>query len=248
MKTPNILGKTNSEVVLQEFLEGKEYVIDTVSYNGIHKCTAIWEYEKRPCNGYDFVYFAERLRSGDGKMEQELVTYQKQVLSALGIKNGAGHGEVMYTPDGPRLVEVGARCHGAEGNWIPLANKVYSGVNQVKVLVDTYLDLDTWHQTPDHPLIKDFYGLKIDLISNVNGTLRGLPKLDSLPKQLSTFLKIDLDIKIGGQIHPTIDCVTIPGSILLCGTDKVQLESDYLRFREMEKRWILYCRIGNELD
>jgi len=47
-------------------------------------------------------------------------------------------------------------------------------------------------------------------------------------------MKIDLDIKIGDKIHPTVDCVTIPGSILLCGKEKIELEADYLRFREME--------------
>jgi len=137
--------------------------------------------KKKPCNGFDFVYFAERLRSGDGKMEQELITYQKKVLNALGIKNGAGHGEVMYTPGGPRLVEVGARCHGAEGNWIPLAAQVY-GTNQVKVLVDTYVDQESWEGTPDYPIITEFYGLKIDLISRVEGVLKALPKLDEVKK------------------------------------------------------------------
>jgi len=80
----NLLGKTNAEVVLQEFLEGKEYVVDTVSLNGVHKCLGIWEYDKRNANGHDFVYFGCRLRSGDGKVEQDLFNYQKKSSRCFG--------------------------------------------------------------------------------------------------------------------------------------------------------------------
>jgi len=38
LESTNILGKKNPEVVLQQFLEGKEYVVDTVSRDGVHKC------------------------------------------------------------------------------------------------------------------------------------------------------------------------------------------------------------------
>jgi len=226
------LGKKNPEVVLQQFLEGKEYVVDTVSLNGVHKCVAVWEYDKRVCNGHDFVYFGARLRSGDGKIEQELITYQKKVLDALGILHGAGHGEVMYTPEGPRLVEVGARCHGAEGNWVPLVNKCY-GTSQVKVLVDTYLDPESWEGTPDYPVLSDWFATKVDLVSRVDGILRDLPKIKDV-RALPSFVKIDLMVKIGERMRPTIDCITTPGSVLLCNQDKIKLEEDFLRCRDME--------------
>ena len=41
----------------QEFLAGTEYVVDSVSRDGAHKTTCVWEYEKRAANGGDFVYF-----------------------------------------------------------------------------------------------------------------------------------------------------------------------------------------------
>eukprot|EP00966_Prymnesium_polylepis_P183038 4241233-Prymnesium_polylepis.1 len=34
-----------------EYLAGDEYVIDTVSRDGVHKCVAIWKYIKFPLNG-----------------------------------------------------------------------------------------------------------------------------------------------------------------------------------------------------
>lgn len=58
----NGLGLVNDGALVQEFLAGKEYVIDKVSRDGEHKLVAIWEYDKRPVNGANFVYFGMRLQ------------------------------------------------------------------------------------------------------------------------------------------------------------------------------------------
>lgn len=55
--TKNVLGLTNYSVLLQEYLKGDEYVVDTVSRSGVHKCVAIWKYDKRMFNGSPVVYF-----------------------------------------------------------------------------------------------------------------------------------------------------------------------------------------------
>ncbi len=44
-------GGLNRSLLLQEFLSGDEYVIDTVSLDGVHKCSAVWRYKKLPLNG-----------------------------------------------------------------------------------------------------------------------------------------------------------------------------------------------------
>ena len=43
----NVLGLENTQVLLQEYLKGEEFVVDTVSRSGVHKCVAIWKYDKR---------------------------------------------------------------------------------------------------------------------------------------------------------------------------------------------------------
>eukprot|EP00456_Euglypha_rotunda_P033824 TRINITY_DN2609_c0_g1_i5.p1 TRINITY_DN2609_c0_g1~~TRINITY_DN2609_c0_g1_i5.p1 ORF type:complete len:368 (+),score=43.31 TRINITY_DN2609_c0_g1_i5:164-1105(+) len=229
----NMLGSLNTEVVVQEFLEGKEYVVDSVSRNGKHKIITIWEYEKKKCNGANFVYFAMRLMSGEGKREQKLIKYMKQVLDALGIVNGASHGEVMYTPTGPCLVEVGARPHGGEGSWVPLVNKCL-GRNQVACALDALLDEKAFEAIPEFPVLKNYYGIEVFLVSQVDGKLISFPRLEEV-KKLKTFFQLDLLIKPGDKIKKTIDCISRPGSVRLCGPDKYDLEADYLRIRDMEK-------------
>lgn len=50
-------GAQGAGILVQEFLKGKEYVIDSVSRDGVHKCCMVWLYDKRPLNGAPFVYF-----------------------------------------------------------------------------------------------------------------------------------------------------------------------------------------------
>src|SRR6476620_2282584 len=80
------LGNINTGVLVQEFLSGTEYVVDTVSRDGVHKVCAVWEYDKRPINGANFVYFGMKLIPSTSPLAQQLIAYDLQVLDALGIK------------------------------------------------------------------------------------------------------------------------------------------------------------------
>ena len=127
---------------MQEFLRGTEYVVDSVSHEGEHKCVAIWEYDKRPANGAQFVYYGMRLYQSDGgAREDALVRYVFSVLDALFVRHGPSHAEVMWLAgeQAPCLVEVGCRPHGGEGTFHDLVetpigySKLSSGVQAFRV-------------------------------------------------------------------------------------------------------------------
>jgi biotin carboxylase len=143
----NGLGLVNRAVLVQEYLDGQEYVIDMVSRDGVHKTVAIWAYDRRPANGASFVCFGQRLLTMDDPHTEELVAYQSRVLTALGILNGPSHGELKWYRNEPVLIEVGARCHGGEGAWLQAANTVY-GYNQLDVSIDCYLDPKAFNSIP----------------------------------------------------------------------------------------------------
>jgi biotin carboxylase len=119
----NGLGLVNESVLIQEYLEGQEYVIDMVSRDGEHKLVGIWEYDRRPANGASFVCHGQwhRIISDDPDYYGQLVEYEKKVCTALGIRNGPSHGEVKWYKEAPILVEVGSRCHGGDGLWVDVA-------------------------------------------------------------------------------------------------------------------------------
>ena len=82
----NGLGLVNKAVLVQEYLEGQEYVVDMVSSEGVHKVAAIWAYDRRPANGAHFVCLGQRLLTIDDPHCAELVAYMKKVVTALGIR------------------------------------------------------------------------------------------------------------------------------------------------------------------
>jgi biotin carboxylase len=86
MGKTNGLGLVNKAVLVQEYLEGQEYVVDMVSREGEHKVAAIWAYDRRPANGAHFVCHGQRLLTADDDLVSELVPYMKKVVTALGIR------------------------------------------------------------------------------------------------------------------------------------------------------------------
>ncbi len=68
-----ILGKEqfNEGVLVQEYLEGTEYVVDTVSRDGEHKTIAM--YGRRPRNGAGLVLHVQRLMMPDEERAQKLL-------------------------------------------------------------------------------------------------------------------------------------------------------------------------------
>ena len=90
--TKNILGLDNYAVLCQEYLEGDEWVVDTVSRAGEHKAVALWKYDKRDYHGM-------RLHNveADEPLLRGMVAYVTAVLDALGITDGAMHSEIMAT-------------------------------------------------------------------------------------------------------------------------------------------------------
>lgn len=233
----NATGSFNSEVLVQEYLSGVEYVVDSVSRDGVHKVVAVWEYDKRAVNGAPFVYFGMRLMGPQCPVAQKLISYMAGhggVLDALGFLNGPGHAEVKMEADGPCLVEVGARCHGWSGTWLSLVKECLGPCNQVQATLDAYLDGEAFDKLPVAPeeLLKD--GTCVMLVSREEGTLASVAT--AMLEDLPSFHKAVLGhCQIGESFHKTVDLFTSPGQVLLASSDAKQLEADYARIHEMEE-------------
>merc|ERR1711972_478524 len=106
MNSQRVNGGANAGVLCQEFLKGKEYVVDHVSRDGVHKCVMVWEYDKRPTNGAAFVYYGMIPVDSNTELAKLLIGYIEGVLDALKLDNGPTHGEVMMTSDGPCLTRI----------------------------------------------------------------------------------------------------------------------------------------------
>jgi hypothetical protein len=133
----NILGDRNTTILIQEFLAGTEYAVDTVSCRGQRKVTGIWEYLRPPGAPDTYVgYDAMLLLPYEGALQEELAAYIFAVLDALGIQQGPAHSEVMWVQGKPVLIEVGARL--SAGNNAILS-RTCGGICQLDETVESIL-------------------------------------------------------------------------------------------------------------
>jgi hypothetical protein len=222
-------------VICQEFLAGKEYVVDHVSRDGVHKTVMVWVYDKRPTNGGEFVYYNMLPVESSEPVAQKLIEYTRGVIDALDIKYGPTHAEVMMTSDGtPCLVEMNCRAHGWDGAWAPL-ERALVGYSQVEAACNCYFDASAFDALPN--LYPRFMagGQMVELVSNFSGTIVGLPGYDKI-KHLPSFssMEVGSHISLGKELELTIDLFSSAGAVILCHQSKDQVAEDEARIRQME--------------
>mmetsp|Transcript_4348 Transcript_4348/g.12229 ORF Transcript_4348/g.12229 Transcript_4348/m.12229 type:complete len:451 (+) Transcript_4348:144-1496(+) len=224
------------ETLLQECLIGPEYVVDTVSMDGEHKCVGVWKYEKRLFNGSPYVYYGGRMMGVDDEPEiRSMVDYVKGCLNAIGLKNGAVHSEVILTSRGPILVESNCRPAGFDGVWVPLAESCL-GYSQISVVLDVYLDggeifASLPSEPPSHISKAAMYAF---MRSAVEGTLKQVSK-DHMNRiqALESYQSHKMGVKEGGPISKTVDLTTVSGKVNLMNDDPATLERDYAELNEI---------------
>ena len=125
--------------------------------------------------------------------------------------------QVIFTPTGPCLVEVGSRCHGGEASWMPIANECV-GYNQIDATLNCYLRPDRFDELPDVPkkLLKE--GSEVFLVSHQSGVVKDITGIESI-RVLSSFNRMEMMTQPGSVIKPTIDCFTRPGAIQLVNAE-----------------------------
>lgn len=235
MKSQMVNGGECPAVLCQEFLKGKEYVVDHVSRDGRHVTTMVWVYDKRPANGSAFVYFGCVPVDPQSPEAKILIPYVRGVLDAMGVRNGPSHGEVMMTDEGPCLIEMNCRAHGGDGNWRPLCRALTGGYSQVEASVDAFLDGFQFARLPDRPPSPfKASGQEVILVSFSRGKVKSMPGYDVI-KQLPSFASLETGIKPGSEIDYTIDLFTGIGSVILMHQDKEVLQRDIDFIRYMEK-------------
>ncbi len=229
-----VYGNELKELVIQERIMGQEYVVDTVSCNGIHRVTTIWKYNKIMTDEGGNIYDYDETVTELGIGESELVEYAYDVADALGVKYGPVHGEYMIDEKGPVLIEVNCRPHGDS-----LDRKFMdfiSGQHETDSALDSYLNPEKFnlermkgYHLFAQGVVKNFIIPK-DLIA------RSSP-MNSIGVNLKSFFKTDLhSIEKPEAFSKTQDLETSGGTIYLAHKDPNQLQRDIDFLRDLEKR------------
>jgi len=241
-------GKFNAELVLQEFLSGTEYIVDTVSHAGKHICVAVWVYTKRkgtPWNPNCIVSEGNKLLPASGMVQDALTSYVFKVLNAIALRYGPCHTEVILTARGPVLVEVNARMHGLQGpHLIGLA----TGTSKAKYTVDALAEggqliQRRLRESPStgrwlYPLEK--HCLQMVLISPVHGYLAKSVSKKIQDMKLPSVVEVLPSTQKGQYLQQTCCLNTAAGNVLMVHESAAQIEADKMRIRKAEESGRLY--------
>jgi hypothetical protein len=226
LDNPDIFGLMNKEILCQSYLQGTEYIVDSVSAQGQVYICGIWRYVKTLVAGGKNIYDRDVLIDPASDEAQALIAYIPKVLEALGIANGPAHSEVIITESGPALVEVGARLN---GNMQPEFHDIAIGKNQAFL---TYLAYCEPQQFASEFGGKIYRKLKEACVLNTNTDKEGI--IDAIDEatvssieRLASVFKLSVKFKPGKKIRPTIDLLSSPLRIFLVSEDQDQIENDY---------------------
>ncbi|MFD5247497.1 ATP-grasp domain-containing protein [Amycolatopsis sp. NPDC058340] len=202
----NVFSEDNDLVIAQEYLAGTEYMVNTVSMDGLHQVCDIWKTSRFAINGVSDLLGACQIVPRRGPGHDELVNYAFAVLDALGIRHGAAHVEIKRTPRGPRLIEVGSRLSGGD---LPHLARLAIGESQLDWMADAVLRPERFRERwGEDYRIRRHYAWSA-LLSPVEGTLRRYTVLDEI-ERLESFHEMFVLTEPGKPLRRTVDDTTFP--------------------------------------
>ncbi len=126
----------NGDIIIEEYMQGPEVSVELMIIDGMPHVLQITD---KLTSGAP--HFVEIGHSEPSKLpedwKEEIKDLACRAAKAVEIKNGAGHAEIIYTKDGPKMVEIGARMGGGciATHLVPLS----TGIDMTKATIDVAL-------------------------------------------------------------------------------------------------------------
>ncbi|MEQ1917763.1 MAG: ATP-grasp domain-containing protein, partial [Elusimicrobiota bacterium] len=182
----------NSDLLLMQYLNGKEYDVDVVMVKGEPVFTSVTD--NKPTREPSFLATGSRLPSTlSAKDQKEAVEQAIESAQALGLTDGVLHMEGKVTSDGPRLIEANARMGGTYVHeWV----KAVWGVDLAEEGLMAAAGIGGKPFKPAQPLIHldgDFYN------ADKPGTIKAIVIPDEV-KAMPGFVRIREAKHVGDKI------------------------------------------------
>lgn len=222
------------EMIIQEYIDGDEYVLDSVSSDGINRITAGYKYNKITLEGgaaiYDYLITVDE----NDPIFRKIMDYHRKVVPAIGIEYGAIHAEYKVDENGPVLMEVNCRVNGGLQVY-PVEDAAW-GEHHAGASLEAYLNHEEFLKKRDKPLKMINYYIRKDLIMPEECFVKK-SYVDTVFSDLESFnCAISLG---GGRIYPkTIDLSTVGGIIHLTNNDKEKILEDVKTIKGIEQHEI----------
>ena len=206
------------EVLIEEFVEGREISVEMISFQGVHYPLAITD--KITTGAPYFVELAHHQPAVlDSGQEDKIFSLVQNALECLGVQNGASHSELFMTPEGKAVfVEIGARMGGdcIGSDLVELS----TGYDFVKGVIDIALD-----RFVDVKKTKTAYS-GIYYISHVPGTVM---RVDDRTGNYPQVVKKEVNVKPGDQLKPLMESSDRVGYYIYADTQRFVTDAELIQ-------------------
>ena len=203
------------EVLVEEFIDGPEVSVETLSFRGDHRIVTITD--KRTSGDPHWVETGHVEPSRLPSSAQEAIRQATLAgLRALNVDNAAGHVEIKVGTDGPKIMEIGARLGGdfITTELVPRS----TGVDMVEAIIRIALG-----ERPNY-LPKRSTGAAIRYLTAPKGVvtrIAGVEEAQALPG----IVRLEVDAKPQSGVADVLSSGDRPGFVIAEGKDAEEAES-----------------------
>ncbi len=236
-RATNRLGLPNTEVLVEEYLRGIEYMVNAVRCRGTTLITDFGFSKRIVTAAGTLIYDGVEILPCEHADYAPLADYLEKCLEALGIAYGPAHAEIMMTDRGPALIEVAARL---AGGGVPAMVASTSNYSPFDAVIDSYCFPEEFERRVAGGVCCSEASEMVFLISGREGRI-ARPLTDADFADLPSFVRLAWDVPPGGSLKITRDLFDCPGHVLLRHSDSAQIARDHAAIRIREKE--LYERL-----
>lgn len=231
----NSFGFENTKLLIQECINGEEYIVNTVSCKGEHRVTSVWKYHKIITTDGAIIYDTCKTVNELNLGEAEMIEYAYDVADALGIQYGPVHGEYMLDEKGPVLIEVNCRPCGGHMS-APFLDKIF-GQHETDSILDAYLKPEAFKEKIKNKYKLYGYGALKFFIVPKDTVAKSTPVKNISIKLKSHFQTAidEIDEQDKKTYFKTEDVDSSCGIVYLAHEDQSEVQKDIEYLRSVEK-------------
>lgn len=205
----------NQEFILEEFINGIEFSVECLTCDGNHQLFGI----TKKIKDNSFVEIGHIVPADISKSDSEKIKSKVfSVLTALGVKNGPTHTEVILNEQGAFIVETHTRFG---GDYIPELYFFSSDIDIMDLYLESIINDTLMNNPPDNLLPKRIAMIKY-FTNDINGVLKEIIVPDYIKKD-ENVKKIFLKYNIGDKVNKYTDSYTRLGFIIMTGDDRKEV-------------------------
>jgi biotin carboxylase len=196
----NLFHEIADYALIEEHIDGDEYVVDLFAdASGVH-VTDMWRYVKIAGPNGDTLYYDTIQIANDEPALAALRDYAIRLTRAVGIRIGPAHAEIKLTPRGPVMIEIGARPAGGQ---IPALLQRVSNFNLYKATLEAHIE---GRANMEWPVSLAGRAWLVDEAVPQSGRIRaihGLQAITALPSYVSHHLNVAVndDVEASDSLH-----------------------------------------------